>query len=68
MSCGSCSSASQAEVTTEMMLQVRSLDHVVDPGVLAVVKVHVCLDCGFSQFKVPELELQLLRKSHSRAA
>ena len=41
MSCGSCLSASQAEVTTEMMLHVRSLDHVVDPGVLAVVKVHV---------------------------
>jgi hypothetical protein len=66
--CELCSSANQAEFTTEMMIHFSGRKHLVDPGVLAIAEVLVCLDCGFSRFKIPETELRLLRGANARSA
>jgi len=68
MSCELCSSANQAEFTTETMIHFRGLNHLVHPGVLTFPTVLVCLDCGFLRFKIPETESRLLREVQARSA
>jgi hypothetical protein len=70
MSCELCSSANQAKFSAEMMIHFSGLTHLVNPGILIFPKVLICLDCGFSRFNIPEIELRLLRKANapSRAA
>jgi hypothetical protein len=60
MSCAMCSSANQAEYTTEMMIHVSRLKHLAKPGLLIFPTVSICLDCGFSWFTVPKTELASL--------
>lgn len=60
MACAMCSSASQADFTTEMMIHFSRLKHLTNPGVLIFPKVSICLDCGFSRFTVPKTELASL--------
>jgi hypothetical protein len=60
MRCELCSSASQAEFPTEMMIHFSGLKHLANPGVLAFPKVSICLGCGYSRFKIAETELRLL--------
>jgi hypothetical protein len=57
MYCLSCGSSKQVELTTEMMIHFRGLEHLDEPGVLLFPKIEVCLDCGLSRFTVPETEL-----------
>jgi hypothetical protein len=68
MSCELCSSARQAEFTTETMIHFKDFNHLAHPGVLTFPTVLVCLDCGFSCFKIPESELRLLREVNARSA
>jgi hypothetical protein len=63
MRCESCSSANQAEFSTEMMIHFSGLKDLANPGVLVFPKVVVCLDCGYSRFRIPETELRLLREA-----
>jgi hypothetical protein len=37
------------------------------PGVMAFPTLVVCLDCGFSEFAIPQAELHLLRKQEAAA-
>ena len=60
MSCAMCSSANQADFTTEMMIHFSRLKHLTNPGLLIFPKVSICLDCGFSWFTVPKTELASL--------
>jgi hypothetical protein len=57
-----CSSANQAEFTTEMMIHFSGRQHLANPGVLAFSTVSICLDCGYSRFNLSETELRLLRE------
>jgi hypothetical protein len=61
MPCDLCSSTNLAEFTVEMMIHSarRSVE---DPGVLALPKVLICLDCGASRFTTPDAELRILRE------
>jgi hypothetical protein len=63
MNCASCASNNQAEFPTEMSIHFRR--NLGQPGTLVFQTVLICMDCGFSQFTVPEIELRELmyRKS-----
>ena len=63
MNCASCASNNQAEFPTEMSIHLRRNPG--QAGTLVFQTVLICMDCGFSQFAVPEIELRELvyRKS-----
>jgi hypothetical protein len=58
--CKSCESHNQSTFNGEMALHFPGLDGIDKPIVWVFPKVSVCLDCGFSQFIVPERELNVL--------
>ena len=60
MPCLFCGLGNGAEFAAEMIIHFRGLKNLDKPGVWVFPKVLVCLDCGFSQFTVPESELALL--------
>lgn len=62
MYCLSCGSTKQTELTTEMMIHFRGLEHLDKPGVLLFAKIRVCLGCGLSRFTIPETELASVAK------
>ncbi len=62
MSCVSCASGNQAEFPSEMIIHFDGLKNADNPGVWVFPKILVCLDCGFSQFSVPESDVALLAR------
>jgi hypothetical protein len=60
MHCTLCQSANLAEFTSEMMIHFSGLRNIDHPGIPALLKVSVCLNCGSAQFAVPANELALL--------
>jgi hypothetical protein len=60
MNCVLCQSVNQAEFATEMMIHFSCRRYIDNRGVLAFPKISVCLDCGFSWFTMPEIELREL--------
>lgn len=58
MKCPSCGSDDQAEFPAEMSIHLRRSPR--QPGTLVFQTVRVCMDCGFSQFTVPDAELREL--------
>ena len=61
MSCALCTSANQVEFPTEMAFHFSGRKNLDRPYIFAYPKVLLCLDCGFSQFTLPETELRALR-------
>jgi hypothetical protein len=57
MSCQLCKSSNEAELDAEMVVHFSGLKNLDNPGVWVFSKLLVCLDCGGSQFKIPEREL-----------
>ena len=57
MTCPSCRSAKQVELTAEMLIHFPGLENIDKPGVLVFPNLTVCLDCGSSRFIIPETEL-----------
>ena len=68
MSCVSCTSNNQREFSTEMLIHFVGPKNFDRPQVLAFPKARICLDCGFSQFMVPETELRLLNGGSDRTS
>ena len=60
MGCRSCGSANQTEFTAEIDIHVPGLRNLDKRPVLVYPKLLVCLECGFTQFTIPEAELQCL--------
>lgn len=60
MCCRSCSLGRVAEFATEMVIHLSGMENLEMPGVMVFPKVLVCLDCGFSEFTVPESDLASL--------
>jgi hypothetical protein len=58
MSCRVCSSENQSRFGTEIAIHLPGLS---TPHVFLFPKVVVCLDCGFTEFAIPETELCVLR-------
>jgi hypothetical protein len=64
MSCQSCQTHNYGVFGAEVAIHfpgVRGLDI---PVVWVFPKLNVCLDCGFSEFQIPEKEMQTLNESN----
>jgi hypothetical protein len=61
MACRSCGSENQGQFVSEINIHFSGLKNLNKPGLLVFPKVLVCLDCGVSQFTLPEAEVGLLR-------
>jgi hypothetical protein len=62
MACRSCGSENQTEFGGEINFHFPSRKGLDKPAVLVFPRLVVCLDCGFTQFALPEAELRLLRQ------
>jgi hypothetical protein len=62
MSCRSCSSSNQAPFGSEIIIHFSGLKNLDTPAVMVFPKIAVCLDCGVTEFTIPETELRLLGK------
>ena len=65
MSCRRCTSANLSRFPTEIAVHLPGLS---TPHVFLFPNVVVCMDCGFTEFSIPETELQRLAKKDSTAA
>jgi hypothetical protein len=64
MMCANCSLSALAEFPAEIMIHCVGTEKINFPGVLMFPKLFVCLECGSTQFVIPQAELpQLIRCS-----
>ena len=63
MACRSCGSVNQTEFGAEINIHFSGRKGLDKPAVLVFPKLVVCLDCGVTQFTLPETELSLLREA-----
>ena len=68
MPCKSCGSVNQKKFIAEMGIHFPELKDIDKPVVWVFPEVVVCLDCGTSEFAVPEAELRFLGKDDAAAA
>ena len=50
-----------------MIIHLSGMQNIDNPGVLTVLRVSICLDCGFSTFTVPETGLLVLQEANAKA-
>jgi hypothetical protein len=62
MTCKSCSSENQRKFTSEIAVHFPGLKNLDKTPVFVFPKLMVCMDCGFTEFAIPETELRLLGK------
>ena len=67
MVCKQCSSDNQRPFTSEVAVHFPGLKGLDKPIVWVFPKLLVCLDCGFTEFTVPESETRLLREGIARS-
>ena len=60
MSCGSCKSNKRSSFGGEVAIHFSGLEGLNNPIVWVFPKLLVCLDCGLTEFRVPESELRVL--------
>ena len=68
MSCKSCKSENQSIINGEIAVHFPGLKGLDKPIVWVFPKLVVCLDCGFTEFAIPETELRQLAEGDSTAA
>ena len=68
MSCKSCKSENQSNFNGEIAIHFPGLQGLDKPMVWVFPKLLVCLDCGFTEFAIPETELRQLAEGDSTAA
>ena len=68
MSCKSCKSENQNIFNGEIAIHFPGLKGLDEPIVWVFPKLVVCLDCGFTEFAIPEAELRQLAEGDSTAA
>jgi hypothetical protein len=61
MSCRACTSNNQTQFGSEIIIHFSGLKNLDKPAVMVFPKIVVCLDCGVTEFTIPEAELRLLR-------
>jgi hypothetical protein len=67
MPCKSCGSVNQSKFTGEIGIHSPGLQNLDKPVVWVFPEIIVCLDCGASEFVVPDVELRLLAKGDAAA-
>ena len=71
MACKSCKSENQSNFNAEIAIHFPGRKGLEKPLVWVFPKLVVCLDCGFTEFAIPETELRVLRDerdSHAAAS
>jgi hypothetical protein len=68
MSCKSCKSENQSNFNGEIAIHFPGLKGLDKPIVWVFPNLLVCLDCGFTEFAIPETELRQLAEGDSTAA
>jgi predicted nucleic-acid-binding Zn-ribbon protein len=69
MPCKSCGSENLGKFTGEIAIHFSGLKNMNKPHIFFVFpELVVCLNCGFSEFAVPETELRLLTKGRAAGA
>jgi len=66
--CKSCQSEHQRNLNGEIAIHFPGLDGLDKPIVWVFPKILACLDCGFTEFSIPETELRQLEKADSTSA
>jgi len=66
--CRSCQSANQGTFSGEIAIHFPGLEGLNKPIVWVFPKLLVCLNCGFTEFAVPEADLRILVESDTTAA
>jgi hypothetical protein len=66
--CSSCQSANQGTFNGEIAIHFPGLEGLDKPIVWVFPKLLVCLNCGFTEFTIPETELRELAKIDRAAA
>lgn len=62
MTCRSCTSDNREKFDSEIVVHFCGLKNLDKPPVFVFPKLLVCMDCGFTEFAIPETELLLLGK------
>jgi hypothetical protein len=57
MTCLSCQSSNQVELTAEMVIHFPGLKLLGKPAVWVFPKLEVCLECGSARFTIPDTKL-----------
>ena len=65
MSCQSCRSEHQRNFNGEIAIHFPGLDGLDKPIVWVFPRLLACLDCGFTEFSIPESELRRLAEAES---
>jgi hypothetical protein len=60
MSCSFCNSNYQAVFAAEVNIHVSGPMNAASPGVFVFPRLLICMDCGYSSFVMPEIELTVL--------
>ncbi len=68
MKCKSCGSLRRRNFTAEMGIHFPGLKNIDKPVVWVFPELVVCLDCGTSEFTMPEIELRQLAKGADAAS
>jgi hypothetical protein len=63
--CKSCSKSNQSEFSSEVCIHFPGLRNLDKPAVFVFPKIVVCLDCGHTEFTMPETELRSLAEAAS---
>ena len=66
--CKSCGTGNQSEFNSEVCIHVPGPKGLEKPAVFVFPKFLVCLNCGFTEFSIPETELRRLAENDSRVA
>ena len=66
--CRSCQSATQSAFNGEIAIHFPGLEGLDKPIVWVFPKLLVCLNCGFTEFAIPEAELRQLAEGDATAA
>jgi hypothetical protein len=57
MTCKSCTSANSLKLSAEINVHFGGWEGLKKPGVFVFPKLLICMDCGFTEFAIPEREL-----------
>lgn len=68
MACKSCGAPNQNALSAEMAIHVPGLENLDRPAVWLFPRILVCMDCGFSEFLVPEDKFQFLEPEENCSA
>jgi len=68
MSCIYCQSKNQTAFPSEVNIHFPGFSNLTKPSVWAFPELLVCLDCGFTEFRIEETELRLLEEGKAEKA